>query len=38
MSVVYINSAACISVQDTLSENFSEHLKPENSTQVFKSN
>ncbi len=36
MSVVYINSAACISVQDTLSENFSEHLKPENSTQVLK--
>lgn len=36
MSVVYINSAACISVQDTLSENISEHLKPENSTQVLK--
>lgn len=36
MSVVYINSAACISVQDTLNENFSEHLKPENSTQVLK--
>lgn len=36
MSVVYINSAACISAQDTLSENFSEHLKPENSTQVLK--
>ena len=36
MSVVYINSAACISVQDTLSENFREHLKPENSTQVLK--
>jgi 3-oxoacyl-(acyl-carrier-protein) synthase len=36
MSIVYINSAACISVQDTLSENFSEHLKPENSTQVLK--
>ncbi len=36
MSVVYINSAACISVQGTLSENFSEHLKPENSTQVLK--
>lgn len=36
MSVVYINSAACISAQDTLNENFSEHLKPENSTQVLK--
>ncbi|WP_439480901.1 beta-ketoacyl synthase N-terminal-like domain-containing protein [Chryseobacterium aquaticum] len=36
MSIVYINSAACISAQDTLSENFSEHLKPENSTQVLK--
>lgn len=36
MSIVYINSAACISVQDTLSENFSEHLKPENSIQVLK--
>lgn len=36
MSVVYINSAACISVQDTLSENFFQTLKPENSTQVLK--
>ncbi|GAA4165350.1 beta-ketoacyl synthase chain length factor [Chryseobacterium ginsenosidimutans] len=36
MSAVYINSAACISVQDTLNENFFENLKPENSTQVLK--
>ena len=36
MSAVYINSAACISVQDTLNENFFETLKPENSVQVLK--
>ncbi|ROH96328.1 beta-ketoacyl synthase N-terminal-like domain-containing protein [Chryseobacterium daecheongense] len=36
MSAVYINSASCISVQDTLNENFFQHLTPENSTQVIK--
>ena len=36
MSKVYINSAACISVQDTLNENFFDTLKPENSVQVLK--
>ncbi|WP_042720364.1 beta-ketoacyl synthase N-terminal-like domain-containing protein [Flavobacterium sp. B17] len=36
MSAVYINSAACISVQDTLNENFFQNLKPENSSQVLK--
>ncbi|MCS3532390.1 beta-ketoacyl synthase N-terminal-like domain-containing protein [Chryseobacterium sp. JUb7] len=36
MSIVYINSAACISVQDTLNENFFHNLKLENSTQVLK--
>jgi 3-oxoacyl-(acyl-carrier-protein) synthase len=36
MSVVYINSASCISVQDTLNKNFFENLKPENSSQVIK--
>lgn len=36
MSSVYINSAACISVQDTLNENFLENLKPEYSTLVLK--
>lgn len=36
MSAVYINSAACISVQDTLNENFFQNLHPENSTQVLK--
>lgn len=36
MSPVYINSAACISVQDTLNENFFQHLKPENSVQILK--
>ncbi|PJJ64842.1 beta-ketoacyl synthase N-terminal-like domain-containing protein [Chryseobacterium geocarposphaerae] len=36
MSAVYINSAACISVQDTLNENFFHNLKPENSSQVLK--
>ncbi|AZA63206.1 beta-ketoacyl synthase N-terminal-like domain-containing protein [Chryseobacterium indoltheticum] len=36
MSAVYINSAACISIQDTLNENFSQNLKPENSVQILK--
>ncbi|KMQ65905.1 3-oxoacyl-ACP synthase [Chryseobacterium sp. FH2] len=36
MSAVYINSAACISVQDTLNENFFQNLMPENSAQVLK--
>lgn len=36
MSAVYINSAACISAQDTLNENFFRNLKPENSIQVLK--
>lgn len=36
MSAVYINSASCISVQDTLNENFFQNLHPENSTQVLK--
>ena len=36
MSVVYINSASCISVQDTLNKNFFQDLKPENSNQIIK--
>lgn len=36
MSTVYINSAACISVQDTLNENFFQNLTPENSAQILK--
>lgn len=36
MSAVYINSASCISAQDTLNENFVQHLVPENSVQVVK--
>lgn len=36
MSAVYINSVACISVQDTLNENFFDTLKPENSIQILK--
>lgn len=36
MTDVYINSAACISVQDTLNENFFENLHPFNSNQVLK--
>lgn len=36
MSAVYINSTACISVQDTLNEKFFDNLKPENSVQVLK--
>ena len=36
MGAVYINSAACISFQDTLNENFLDSLKPEKAVQVFK--
>lgn len=36
MSSVYINSASCISAQDTLNEEFFHHLKPENSAQIIK--
>ena len=36
MSAVYINSAACISAQDTLNENFFQNLKLENSVQIVK--
>lgn len=36
MSAVYINSASCISVQDTLSENILQHLTPKNSAQIIK--
>lgn len=36
MNSVYINSAACISVQDTLNENFFSNLKPEHSAQILK--
>lgn len=36
MSAVYINSVACISVQDTLNENFLQNLQPVNSPQVLK--
>ncbi|WP_312767249.1 beta-ketoacyl synthase N-terminal-like domain-containing protein [Epilithonimonas sp.] len=36
MSAVYINSVACISVQDTLNENFFENLQPQKSFQVLK--
>ena len=36
MSAVYINSAACISVQDTLNENFFQNLQSENSVQIVK--
>jgi len=36
VSPVYINSAACISVQDTLNENIFDNLKPENSVQILK--
>lgn len=36
MSAIYINSAACISAQDTLHENFLESLKPEYSNPVLK--
>ncbi|WP_027387022.1 beta-ketoacyl synthase N-terminal-like domain-containing protein [Chryseobacterium gregarium] len=36
MSGVYINSAACISVQDTLNDHFFQNLKPQYSPQVLK--
>jgi 3-oxoacyl-(acyl-carrier-protein) synthase len=36
MNVAYINSAACISAQDTLNENFLQNLRPEISAQVVK--
>lgn len=36
MSAVYINSASCISVQDTLNENIFQNLNAENSKQIIK--
>lgn len=36
MSAVYINSAACISVQDTLNENILQNLNPEKSVKIVK--
>ncbi|WP_347216882.1 beta-ketoacyl synthase N-terminal-like domain-containing protein [Chryseobacterium sp.] len=36
MSAVYINSASCISVQDTLNENILHNLKPENTAKIIK--
>lgn len=36
MSAVYLNSAVCISAQDTLSENFFENLQPHLSENVLK--
>lgn len=36
MSAVYINSASCISVQDTLNENILQNLHPENSSNILK--
>ncbi|AZA81036.1 3-oxoacyl-ACP synthase [Chryseobacterium lactis] len=36
MSPVYINSASCISAQDTLNENILQNLKPENSSRMLK--
>ncbi|SHG77345.1 beta-ketoacyl synthase N-terminal-like domain-containing protein [Chryseobacterium sp. OV279] len=36
MNAVYINSASCISVQDTLKENFSQDLKAGPSVQILK--
>ncbi|WP_312074745.1 beta-ketoacyl synthase N-terminal-like domain-containing protein [Chryseobacterium sp.] len=36
MSAVYINSAACISVQDTLNEDFFQNLIPQDSVQIVK--
>ncbi|MBP2618193.1 beta-ketoacyl synthase N-terminal-like domain-containing protein [Chryseobacterium jejuense] len=36
MSTVYINSASCISVQDTLNENILQNLNPENSVKIIK--
>ncbi|MDR6372728.1 3-oxoacyl-(acyl-carrier-protein) synthase [Chryseobacterium bernardetii] len=36
MSAVYINSASCISVQDTLNENILQNLRFENSSNIIK--
>ena len=36
MSTVYINSASCISAQDTLNKNILDSLKPENSAKIIK--
>ncbi|MBV8325830.1 beta-ketoacyl synthase N-terminal-like domain-containing protein [Chryseobacterium sp.] len=36
MNPVYINSASCISVQDTLNKNILQNLTPENSVQILK--
>jgi len=36
MSAVYINSASCISVQDTLNENILQNLHPENFSNILK--
>lgn len=36
MNAVYINSASCISVQDTLKENFFQDLKADQSVQILK--
>ncbi|MDN3690958.1 beta-ketoacyl synthase N-terminal-like domain-containing protein [Chryseobacterium tructae] len=36
MSAVYINSASCISVQDTLNENILHNLQPEYSVRIIK--
>ncbi|EJL71086.1 beta-ketoacyl synthase N-terminal-like domain-containing protein [Chryseobacterium populi] len=36
MSAVYINSASCISAQDTLNENLFQHLKPQNWGSIIK--
>ncbi len=36
MSAVYINSASCISAQDTLNENIFQNLNAENSKQIIK--
>jgi 3-oxoacyl-(acyl-carrier-protein) synthase len=36
MSAVYINSASCISVQNTLNENILQNLTPENSSNIIK--
>ncbi|MGH1520337.1 beta-ketoacyl synthase N-terminal-like domain-containing protein [Chryseobacterium sp. JK1] len=36
MSAVYINSAACISAQDTLNDNILQNLTPENSLSIIK--
>lgn len=36
MSTVYVNSASCISAQDTLNKNILDSLKPENSAKIIK--